>query len=107
VPELRVRYEAFVRDPRGVLSAVADHMGVALGPDDLSFVTSEKIELGVNHTAAGNPMRFKTGTLALRVDEAWRDAMTTRDRRVVTTVAWPLLRRYEYLHGSHGGGDPS
>jgi len=97
VPDLRVRYETFVRDPRGVLSAIADHMGVPLGPDDLSFVTSEKIELAVDHTAAGNPMRFKTGTLPLRVDEAWRDDMASRDRRVVSAAAWPLLRRYRYL----------
>jgi hypothetical protein len=102
VPDLRLRYESFVRDPRGVLAAIADHMGVSLGPDDLSFVTTEKIELGVNHTAAGNPMRFKTGTLPLRVDEAWRDNMSSRDRRVVTTVAWPLLSRYGYLQR----GDP-
>ena len=97
VPDLRVRYESFVRDPRAVLTAIADHMGVALAPDALSFVTAEKIELGVDHTAAGNPMRFKTGTLPLRVDEAWREHLAPRDRRVVTAIAWPLLRRYGYL----------
>ena len=97
VPDLRVRYETFVRDPRSVLSAIAGHMGVSLAPDALTFVTSEKIELAVDHTAAGNPMRFKTGTLPLRVDEAWRDDMETRDRRVVTALGWPLLRRYRYL----------
>jgi hypothetical protein len=97
VPDLRVRYETFVRDPKGVLSAIAGHMGVSLDPDDLSFVTAEKIELAVDHTAAGNPMRFKTGALPLRVDEAWRDDMASRDRRVVSAVAWPLLRRYRYL----------
>ena len=97
VPNLRVRYESFVRDPRAVLTAIADHMGVALAPDALSFVTAEKIELGVDHTAAGNPMRFKTGTLPLRVDEAWREHLAPRDRRVVTAIAWPLLRRYGYL----------
>ena len=86
VPNLRVRYESFVRDPRAILTAIA-----------LSFVTSEKIELGVDHTAAGNPMRFKTGTLPLRVDEAWREHLAPRDRRVVTAIAWPLLRRYGYL----------
>lgn len=97
VPDLRVRYESFVRDPRGVLTAIADHMGVALAADDLAFVTTEKIELAANHTAAGNPMRFKTGTLPLRVDEAWRADLAPRDRRVVSAVAWPLLRRYRYL----------
>lgn len=97
VPDLRVRYETFVRDPRGVLTAIADHVGLPLQPDDLSFISSHEVELAVNHTAAGNPMRFKTGTLPLRVDEAWRDGLAERDRRLVTAVAWPLLRRYRYL----------
>jgi len=97
VPNLRVRYESFVRDPRAILTTIADHMDVSLAADALSFVTSEKIELGVDHTAAGNPMRFKTGTLPLRVDEAWREHLAPRDRRVVTSIAWPLLRRYGYL----------
>jgi len=70
---------------------------VALGPEDLSFITDERVELAVNHTAAGNPMRFKTGTLPLRVDEAWREGLAPRDRRLVTSVAWPMLRRYGYL----------
>jgi len=97
VPDLRVRYETFVRDPRGVLTAIAGHTGVTLGPEDLSFITDERVELAVNHTAAGNPMRFKTGTLPLRVDEAWREGLAPRDRRLVTSVAWPMLRRYGYL----------
>jgi hypothetical protein len=103
VPDLRVRYEAFVRDPRAVLTAIADHAGVSLAPDALSFIDDEGIELGVDHTAAGNPMRFKTGTLPLRVDEAWRDHLGPRDRRIVTAIAWPLLRRYRYLDDEPAG----
>jgi hypothetical protein len=105
VPEQRVRYESFVRDPRGVLTSIAELVDVPLGPDDLSFVTAEKIDLAPAHTAAGNPMRFTTGTVPLRVDEAWRSDLARPARRVVTVLGWPLLRRYDYLDDEPGGAN--
>jgi hypothetical protein len=32
----------------------------------------------------------------LRLDEAWRDGLTDRDKRVCARVAGPLMRRYGY-----------
>ncbi len=97
IPYLRVRYETFVREPRRELKRVAELTGVGLGPKDLSFVTDAQIDLAANHTAAGNPMRFKVGSLPFRVDEAWRDDMPASARRLVTAATWPLLRRYGYV----------
>ncbi len=107
VPTLRVRYESFVREPRDTLAAIAAHVWLTLEEDDLGFIEGDTIHLGVDHTAAGNPMRFRTGPLPLRVDEAWRDELDVGDRRTVTAVAWPFLRRYGYLGHHSGDGVPN
>jgi hypothetical protein len=41
-------------------------------------------------------MRFATGELAIRADEEWRAKMDAGDRRTVSTLTGPLLRRYGY-----------
>jgi hypothetical protein len=52
--------------------------------------------VGVQHTVAGNPVRMQSGPVTLRVDDAWRGAMSARDRRLVTLLTFPLLARYGY-----------
>lgn len=97
VPTIRVRYEQFVAEPERELRRIARHAGVDLAPADLAFLGQSSLELGVGHTAAGNPMRFKTGTIVLREDERWRTVMDRRQQRLVTALAWPLLLRYGYV----------
>jgi hypothetical protein len=41
-------------------------------------------------------MRFSSGPLVIRRDDAWRTEMDAGDRRLVTTITGPLLRRYGY-----------
>ena len=43
------------------------------------------------------------GQVELRLDQAWRTSMPSRDRRAVTALAAPLLLGYGYLRT--GGGD--
>ena len=50
----------------------------------------------MNHTVAGNPARHRHGLVPMRLDDEWRTAMPTRDRRLVTAMTYPLLRRYGY-----------
>jgi hypothetical protein len=97
VPSVRVRYESFVRSPSEVLIAVAAIAGETVGAPALGFVSGNEVELGIAHTAAGNPMRFKVGLVPLRLDEAWRGHMRPRDRWLVTALTAPLLARYGYL----------
>jgi hypothetical protein len=54
------------------------------------------VRLERNHTAEGNPMRFVSGELELRADDAWHRQMPSRDRRVVTALTLPLLAAYGY-----------
>lgn len=96
---LRLRYEDLIADPRGTLRLAADFMGL---PDaDLSFIGPDK-EVYLRretHTLVGNPMKFMPGGLQLRLDDAWRQALPPTDHRLITTLTWPLLRRYGYRQG--------
>lgn len=96
VPVQRLRYEDFLADPVATVRRIAAFAGLPSGPESLSHLTAGSVELGVDHTAAGNPMRFSTGAVALRRDDAWRLGMPASSRRLVTAMTWPLLRRYGY-----------
>ena len=55
------------------------------------------IDLGVDHTVSGNPIRFDTGRMQIRADTAWREAMSPRDRRLVEAITAPVRWRFGYL----------
>jgi hypothetical protein len=90
----RLRYEQFASDPEETVKGIQEWLD--LPPSDLPFLPGDAVELGASHTVAGNPMRFRTGRLELRLDEEWRAGLATGDRRRVTAVTWPLLLRYGY-----------
>ncbi|MFN7151081.1 MAG: sulfotransferase [Microthrixaceae bacterium] len=95
VPLVRLRYEDLVAEPAGALArswAALDLPGEGLVP----VTPAGTIELHGTHSVAGNPMRFRRGTTALQVDDAWRDRLSTRDRRLVEAVAWPALHHFGY-----------
>jgi hypothetical protein len=96
-PVMRVRYETLVRQPREVLERAAAFVGVPVGPDTLAFLHDGEIDLPSGHIPAGNRMRLLSGTLTLRVDDAWKRELEPGARRLVTAITWPLLYRYGYL----------
>ena len=96
----RVRYEDFLADPRGVVNKVAAFVGMDTSTASLDFLGTRSVHLGQSHSAAGNPMRFRTGEVELRADEAWRNALPPRQRALVGAVCAPLLRSYGYQIGA-------
>jgi hypothetical protein len=62
----------------------------------LSFLRDHEIELGIGHTVAGNPNRFRSGLVRLRRDDEWVYKMRGRDRALVMLLTLPLLARYGY-----------
>ena len=90
-----VRYEDFIKDPKGVVQTILNDM--ALSNKNISFIKGKKIELGMDHTVSGNPMRFKVGDIELRVDEQWKNEMTKFNKKVVTFMTYPQLKKYGYL----------
>lgn len=91
---LRIRYEDFVADPRATVErARALVREPAAGSP---FVDDRTVTLGVNHSIAGNPSRFSTGTLVLEDRSDWRKGQSRVERWVTTAVAFPFLHRYGY-----------
>ncbi|MGI8777101.1 MAG: sulfotransferase [Acidimicrobiales bacterium] len=86
---LRLRYEDFVRRPDDTIAAV-----VAL-PDPL--VPENRSDDGWNHSISGNPVRFDPRPLQITLDDEWETNLAPEDRRLVTMVTAPLLKRYGYL----------
>lgn len=91
-----VRYEDLVADPPATLLRVAQEVGLPLAAADLAFLTTGSAELQTTHTVAGNPMRFRSGALVVRRDDAWRTQMPTRDRRLVAALTAPVRAHYGY-----------
>ena len=90
---MSLRYEDFVAAPRSSVAALLGWLGEP-GPSPVG--ADGTVELGGNHSVAGNPVRFTTGPVAVRADDEWRRAMPARHRALVTTVTLPLLARYGY-----------
>ncbi len=91
---LRVRYEDFVAAPRATVDRARELLHETSGPSP--FLDERTVTLGVNHTIAGNPARFATGTLVLEDKSEWRRAQGRAERWITTLVALPFLRRYGY-----------
>jgi hypothetical protein len=89
----RLRYEDFVSDPLGAVSQIIAPYGCA---DTTARALSGELVLEPSHSVSGNPMRFDSGTLAVKIDDEWRAGMPPRDRAAVAAVTWPLLARYRY-----------
>ena len=96
IPVARMRYEDLVADPRVELGRVAAELDEPLAPQDLDFIRDGAVRLPPAHTLDGNPMRYSTGPVQLRPDDAWRTSLTDSDRRVVETITLPLRRHYGY-----------
>jgi hypothetical protein len=99
-----MRYETFVQAPRHELTRVLTCLGEADAGEQLRFL-EEDIALEPTHSVSANPMRFQTGTLAIKLDDQWRRDMPRRDLLAVTLLAWPLLRTYGYTGGSPASPD--
>jgi hypothetical protein len=99
VPVLRIRYEDFAARPAAVLSRVAGFAGLPSDPAGWDFLHGREVRLDASHTVAGNPMRFTTGKLTVRPDQAWRTALSDRDRLTVTALTLPMLTCYRYPLG--------
>ncbi|MEA2517788.1 MAG: hypothetical protein QOG16_1626 [Actinomycetota bacterium] len=91
---MRIRYEDFVARPRQHVDLARILLNEPQGPSP--FVNDHTVRLGINHTIAGNPSRFVTGTIHLEDRREWRQAQTRIDRWITTAVALPFLRRYGY-----------
>ncbi|MFY1637958.1 sulfotransferase family protein [Solwaraspora sp. WMMB335] len=96
-----LRYEDFLAAPRDTVEDLLRFVGL---PDSVvsppagegPFVDERTVRLAPNHTVSGNPSRFRSGEVSLRLDDRWLDKQPTGPRLVSTAVSLPLLPRYRY-----------
>ena len=89
---VRLRYERFAADPNE-LGTVLGHLTADL-PVTMPSFTDHSVDLEVNHTVSGNPMRFTTGRIQIRPDDGWRSSMARRPRWIVGLLTAPLRLGY-------------
>lgn len=101
VPVRTIRYEDFLADPVAVTASIATFADLDLSDNSFGYLTTDHVDLTGGHSAAGNPMRFKTGRLDLARDDEWRAKLPAGQRRLVSAVTLPMLRAYGYRKDRH------
>lgn len=94
-----LRYEDFAARPQEALERLLDLLQERA---PLPFVNGREARLEVTHTVSGNPDRFRTGVVAVQVDDEWVERMRMKDKFLVTLLTWPLLVKYGYAAGRDG-----
>jgi hypothetical protein len=92
---IHVRYEDLVSKPNEVVGRIMDFCGFE--SPDLSFIDGNSVDFHRNHAMAGNPDRFTPGKTELKLDERWRDGLSSRQRWTVNFLTWPLRRKFQYM----------
>lgn len=90
-----LRYEDFVADARGFAGDVAAFMDDTA--PNLSHIEADAVRIAPAHMAAGNPNRFESGRIALKLDSEWRQNLPPRDQTLVGLVARLQMRQYGYV----------
>ncbi len=91
---IRVRYEDLVTDPTKTLAEIAKALGEP--QEQLNFMSGNTAQLGKTHTIAGSAVRFKQGSMALVLDERWKESLPEENRAVVERLTRWFRRRYGY-----------
>jgi len=91
----RLRYESFVADPARGVRTLLTFAGATLAEPGAAL-EGTSLTLDVDHTVAGNRLRFRTGTIEIRSDDEWRGRLPARSRSLVQALTWPLRVVYGY-----------
>lgn len=93
---LKIHYEEFVVKPRETVERILRLLKE--NDSNLPFLEEHKVQLSsLDHSAAGNPVRFNTGTVEIKPDLEWEKEMSLKNKTIVTSLTWPLLLKYDYL----------
>lgn len=91
VTSTRLRYRDFVEDPRAAITTTLAALGIDASMAQPDGLGRHQLHLPTSHGLSGNPSRFSTGVISLRVDEAWRTQMPRHRRAAVTAISLPQL----------------
>lgn len=91
---MTMKYEDFVASPRYCVNEIIKLLGEEGAKTP--FVGNNEVALGENYAVWGNPTRFKTGNVKLKLDEDWKTKLSGTDKLISTLLTWPLLIKYKY-----------
>ncbi|UWP79432.1 sulfotransferase [Dactylosporangium fulvum] len=94
LPYFRFRYEDLVADPAGTVRSVTRLSGVPEA--ELPLDGRGELLVRPTHQVSGNPVRFRSGAVPLRLDDEWTTRMPSRHRYLTGAVTVPLRHRYGY-----------
>jgi hypothetical protein len=92
-----VRYEDLVEHPRETLARTLAGLGFSPALGDHLRIEGGLMTLPSSHGIGGNPSRFTTGDVRLRVDDAWRTRLSRRDAALTTAIGLGPLLGHRYL----------
>jgi hypothetical protein len=90
-----LRYEDFVQRPEHATRRLLRLGGLEVN-DLPQFLDERTVKLGVDHTVAGNPLRFRTGEIEINADDEWRREMPTSRQALLTALTFPSNLIYRY-----------
>lgn len=90
---MRLRYEDFIGSPQETIKHIIKFVNETA--QDLPFYGDHEVKLNVNHSIYGNPNRFQTGFLKLKLDDEWQ-VMKKKDQLIVGLLTWPYMIKYGY-----------
>ncbi len=91
---IRLRYDELTAAPRETLTRLC--AALELPESGAPFIDDRRVQFSVNHSVAGNPIRFQQGTVVIEPDEEWRSEMAPADRRLVELVTGRLAAQYGF-----------
>jgi hypothetical protein len=95
---MRVRYEDMMANPYETLCQILRPLGASC--EGLDWIVKDShVQLGLDHTVWGNPMRFQQGAIGFHADVDWQRQMRAKDKLLVELMTLPLLWRYGYVGG--------
>jgi hypothetical protein len=91
---LRVNYEDFCAQPRQTMKKISRAFG--LRQNDDAWIDEYRINLKSEHSISGNPSRFHTGHVCIRLDNEWEKRLPVVCRFLVHLICGRLMRRFGY-----------
>ena len=89
----RLHYEDFAANPSMITAEIVSIMGKPGIAQN--HQVDQVVQLPEVHIF-GNPSRFDTGKVPIRLDDEWRRAMPAASKLLVTAISSPVLLRYGY-----------
>jgi Sulfotransferase family len=95
-PRIFFRYEDLIASPREAMAQILKFVNEEVPEEDLDAIGKGSVPVRGSHAIGGNPVRFGTREMVLKLDDTWKRELPTSVRKGVYAATWPLARAYGY-----------